>query len=98
VKGLDPADDSWPMSMLRDVRSPPRVSWGGREYAAIAGAPGNPDPLRCRVIRIWRLGAAMPFAGRAEAAPFASRQGEIHGETASPLGWRFASALDVGAH
>lgn len=72
--------------MLRDVQSPPARFMGGREYAAIAGAPGNPDPAS--LARVIASGAmALPcFAGQGGGGPFASREGEIReirGETAS---------------
>jgi sugar (pentulose or hexulose) kinase len=83
VKGLDPADDT--LANV-DVEGRPVATarfMGGREYAAIAGAPGNPDPTS--LARVIASGAmALPcFAGQGGGGPFASRQGEIRGETAS---------------
>ncbi len=83
VKGLDPADDT--LANV-DVEGRPVATarfMGGREYAAIAGAPGNPDPAS--LARVIASGAmALPcFAGQGGGGPFASRQGEIRGETAS---------------
>jgi L-fuculokinase len=83
VTGLDPADDT--LANV-DVEGRPVATarfMGGREYAAIAGAPGNPDPASlARVIAAGAL--ALPcFAGQGGGGPFASRQGEIRGETAS---------------
>src|SRR5450631_941714 len=83
VKGLDPADDT--LANV-DVEGRPVATarfMGGREYAAIAGAPGNPDPAS--LARVIASGAmALPcFAGQGGGGPFASRQGEIRGEAAS---------------
>jgi sugar (pentulose or hexulose) kinase len=83
VTGLDPADDT--LANV-DVEGRPVATarfMGGREYAAIAGAPGNPDPAS--LARVIASGAmALPsFAGQGGGGPFASRQGEIRGETAS---------------
>jgi L-fuculokinase len=83
VKGLDPADDT--LANV-DVEGRPVATarfMGGREYAAIAGAPGNPDPAS--LARVIASGAmALPcFAGQGGGGPFASRQGEIRGETGS---------------
>jgi sugar (pentulose or hexulose) kinase len=82
VKGLDPADDT--LANV-DVEGRPVATarfMGGREYAAIAGAPGNPDPAS--LARVIASGAmALPcFAGQGGGGPFASRQGEIRGEIA----------------
>ena len=83
VAGLDPADDT--LANV-DVEGRPVATarfMGGREYAAIAGAPGNPDPAS--LARVIASGAmALPcFAGQGGGGPFASRRGEIRGETAS---------------
>jgi L-fuculokinase len=64
VKGLDPADDT--LANV-DVEGRPVATarfMGGREYAAIAGAPGNPDPAS--LARVIASGAmALPcFAGQ----------------------------------
>src|SRR6266480_1863721 len=82
VEGLDPADDT--LANV-DVEGRPVATarfMGGREYAGIAGAPGNPDPAS--LARVIASGAmALPcFAGQGGGGPFASRQGEIRGETA----------------
>jgi L-fuculokinase len=83
VTGLDPADDT--LANV-DVEGRPVATarfMGGREYAAIAGAPGNPDPVS--LARVIASGAtALPcFAGQGGGGPFASRQGEIRGNVAS---------------
>ena len=83
VTGLDPADDT--LANV-DVEGRPVATarfMGGREYAAIAGAPGNPDPAS--LARVIASGAmALPcFAGPGAGGPFAARQGEIRGEIAS---------------
>ena len=83
VTGLDPADDT--LANV-DVEGRPVATarfMGGREYAAIAGAPGNPDPASlARVIASGAL--ALPcFAGPGGGGPFAARPGEIRGQIAS---------------
>jgi L-fuculokinase len=83
IERLDPADDT--LANV-DVEGRPVATarfMGGREYAAIAGAPGNPDPAS--LARVIASGAmALPcFAGQGGGGPFASRQGEIRGEAAS---------------
>jgi len=83
VTGLDPADDT--LANV-DVEGRPVATarfMGGREYAAIAGAPGNPDPAS--LARVIASGAmALPcFAGPGAGGPFAARHGEIRGDIAS---------------
>jgi sugar (pentulose or hexulose) kinase len=83
VTGLDPADDT--LANV-DVEGRPVATarfMGGREYAAIAGAPGNPDPAS--LARVIASGAmALPcFAGQGGGGPFALRQGKIPGDVAS---------------
>src|SRR4051812_47308860 len=83
LDGLDPADDT--LANV-DVEGRPVATarfMGGREYAAIAGAHGNPD--RASLARVIASGTmALPcFAGQGAGGPFASRQGEIRGEVAS---------------
>jgi L-fuculokinase len=78
---LDPADDT--LANV-DVEGRPVATarfMGGREYAAIAGAPASPDAAS--VARVIASGAlALPcFAG--QGGPFPSRKGEIIGEVAS---------------
>ncbi|UFZ05724.1 sugar kinase [Bradyrhizobium ontarionense] len=80
---LDPADD---MLVNVDVegRSVPTGRFmGGREYAALAGAQGNPDPAS--LARVIASGAmALPsFAGQGGGGPFARYSGEILGDVAS---------------
>jgi hypothetical protein len=55
---------------------------GGREYAAIAGAHGSPDPAS--LLRVIASGTmALPsFAGQGGGGPFASHRSEIRGEIA----------------
>jgi sugar (pentulose or hexulose) kinase len=83
LDGLDPADDT--LANV-DVEGRPVATgrfMGGREYAAIAGAHGNPDPASvARVIASG--GMALPsFAGQGGGGPFASHRSEIRGEIAS---------------
>ena len=83
VTGLDPADDT--LANV-DVEGRPVATarfMGGREYAAIAGAPGNPDPAA--LTRVIASGAmALPcFAGPGAGGPFAARHGEIRGDIAA---------------
>lgn len=80
VEGLDPADDT--LANV-DIEGRPVATarfMGGREYAAIAGAPANPDAAS--LARVVASGAmALPcFAG--QGGPFAARKGEIRGPTA----------------
>jgi L-fuculokinase len=79
VEGLDPADDT--LANV-DIEGRPVATarfMGGREYAAIAGAPASPDTAS--LARVVASGAmALPcFAG--QGGPFASRKGEIRGRT-----------------
>jgi len=79
LDGLDPADDT--LANV-DVEGRPVVTgrfMGGREYAAIAGVHGNPDPAS--LSRVIASGAmALPsFAGQGGGGPFASYRGEIRG-------------------
>jgi L-fuculokinase len=83
VDGLDPADDT--LANV-DVEGRPVATarfMGGREYAAIAGPHGNPDPAS--LARVIASGAmALPcFAGQGAGGPFASCRGEIRGDVAS---------------
>jgi L-fuculokinase len=83
LTGLDPADDT--LANV-DVEGRPVATarfMGGREYATIAGAPGNPEPSA--LARVIASGAmALPcFAGQGAGGPFAARQGEIRGDVAS---------------
>lgn len=83
VAGLDPGDDT--LANV-DVEGRPVATgrfMGGREYAAIAGAHGNPDMASlARVIASGTM--ALPcFAGQGAGGPFALRQGEIRGDIAS---------------
>jgi L-fuculokinase len=80
LEGLDPADDT--LANV-DVEGRPVATarfMGGREYAAIAGAPASPDAASLE--RVIASGAmALPcFAG--QGGPFAARKGEIRGEVA----------------
>jgi sugar (pentulose or hexulose) kinase len=80
VEGLDPVDDT--LANV-DVEGRPVATarfMGGREYAAIAGAPASPDTAS--LARVIASGAmALPcFAG--QGGPFGSRQGEIRGAIA----------------
>lgn len=82
LDGLDPGDDT--LANV-DVEGRPVATgrfMGGREYAAIAGSDGNPDPAS--LSRVIASGAmALPsFAGRGGGGPFASYRGEIRGEIA----------------
>ena len=82
VNGLDPADDT--LANV-DVEGRPVATarfMGGREYAAIAGAPGNPDPASLARVIASSVMALPCFAGQGGGVPFASRQGEIRGEIA----------------
>jgi sugar (pentulose or hexulose) kinase len=79
IEGLDPADDT--LANV-DVEGRPVATarfMGGREYAAIAGAPASPD--RAALARVIASGAmALPcFAG--QGGPFAAHKGEIRGAT-----------------
>jgi sugar (pentulose or hexulose) kinase len=83
VTGLDPADDT--LANV-DVEGRPVATarfMGGREYAAIAGAAGNPNPASlARVIASGTL--ALPcFAGSGGGGPFVARRGDIRGEIAT---------------
>ncbi|WP_158814406.1 FGGY-family carbohydrate kinase [Methylocapsa sp. S129] len=80
LDGLDPADDT--LANV-DVEGRPVATarfMGGREYAAIAGAPASPDAAS--LARVIASGAmALPcFAG--QGGPFPSRKGEIRGDVA----------------
>jgi sugar (pentulose or hexulose) kinase len=80
VEGLDPADDT--LANV-DVEGRPVATarfMGGREYAAIAGAPVTLDAAS--LARVIASGAmALPcFAG--QGGPFCSRKGEIRGPAA----------------
>ena len=81
LDGLDPADDT--LANV-DVEGRPVATarfMGGREYAAIAGAPASPDAAAlARVIASSAM--ALPcFAG--QGGPFAARKGEIRGAVAA---------------
>jgi L-fuculokinase len=81
LDGLDPADDT--LANV-DVEGRPVATarfMGGREYAAIAGAPASPDAAS--LARVIASGAmALPcFAG--QGGPFAARKGEIRGAVAT---------------
>jgi L-fuculokinase len=83
LDGLDPSDDT--LANV-DVEGRPVATgrfMGGREYAAIAGAHGNPDPAS--LARVIASGAmALPsFAGQGGGGPFASHRSEIRGDIAS---------------
>jgi sugar (pentulose or hexulose) kinase len=80
IERLDPADDT--LANV-DVEGRPVATgrfMGGREYAAIAGAPASPDIAS--IARVIGSGAmALPcLAG--QGGPFASRKGEIRGDVA----------------
>ena len=80
LDGLDPADDT--LANV-DVEGRPVATarfMGGREYAAIAGAPASPDAASlARVVASAAM--ALPcFAG--QGGPFPSRHGEIRGDVA----------------
>ncbi len=82
LDGLDPADDT--LANV-DVEGRPVATgrfMGGREFAAIAGTRGNPDPASlARVIASGVL--ALPsFAGPGGGGPFALHRSEIRGEIA----------------
>lgn len=81
--GLDPADDTLVNVDVEGRPVPTGRFMGGREYAALAGAHGNPDPAS--VTRVIASGAmALPsLAGRGGGGPFASYRGEIRGDIAS---------------
>jgi len=81
LDGLDPADDT--LANV-DVEGRPVATarfMGGREYAAIAGAPASPDAAA--LARVVASGAlALPcFSG--QGGPFAGRQGEVRGAVAA---------------
>jgi sugar (pentulose or hexulose) kinase len=80
LDGLNPADDA--LANVDVERRPVATVrfMGGREYAAIAGAPASPDAdALARVIASGAM--ALPcFSGRG--GPFAARKGEIRGAPA----------------
>jgi sugar (pentulose or hexulose) kinase len=80
--GLDPADDTLVNVDVEGRPVPTGRFMGGREYAALAGAQGNPDPAS--VARVIASGAmALPsFAGPGGGGPFAAYRGDIRGEIA----------------
>ena len=80
VMVLNPTDDT--LANV-DVEGRPVATarfMGGREYAAIACAQGNPEPAS--LARVIEAGAmALPcFAGQGAGGPFAAHQGEIIGD------------------
>jgi sugar (pentulose or hexulose) kinase len=83
VSGLNPVDDT--LANV-DVEGRPVATarfMGGREYAAIARAQGNPDLTS--VQRVIASGAmALPcFAGQGAGGPFAACKGDIRGDIAA---------------
>jgi sugar (pentulose or hexulose) kinase len=78
---LDPTDDT--LANV-DVEGRPVATarfMGGREYAAIAGAPACPDAASIARVIASRALALPCFAG--QGGPFPRRKGEIVGETAA---------------
>jgi L-fuculokinase len=78
--GLDPADDTLANVDVEGRSVATARFMGGREYAAIAGAPASPDIASLSRVIAARAMALPCFAG--QGGPFAARKGEIRGEAA----------------
>jgi sugar (pentulose or hexulose) kinase len=77
LDGLDPADDT--LANV-DIEGRPVATarfMGGREYAAIAGAPASPDAASLARVIVSGAMALPCFAG--QGGPFAARKGEVRG-------------------